>query len=377
MSIQIDGINNFPAGDMIVDCLKSIWGIGLCVTIPTNMFLYLMFLIFDINVFVDCGWSLMQFLLACLCFGLYETTAGYKYQETLIKFNQAQDGYVPTRNVITLVIVGIWCARLFGWIFVTRVCHNHNDPRYEALAKNATGGAKKDEAQKPNQVSSGVSLASYQTIEQKQNPFENTADNKKPQTSSEAAQQLMSAQNKDELHEHEQKADQSARVKFFAFQFFFQALIVVLPATPIYFMFAFHDQQNPEKSWSFWVGIVIAIFGIINVHISDLQVENYRNEQTELRKTTGQRSKGLCRVGWWSKSRHPNLFFEFVTWIGFAIMGIDEKGSLVSLFGFFGPLMLLLVMVYVTIPATEDSMKKSRPNWDELTADTNLLLPFF
>ena len=166
VTVNFDGTNNFPAGDMIVDCLRTIWGIGLCVTIPTNMILYVMFLIFDINVFVDMGWSMMQFLLGCLCFGLYETTTGYKYQETWIKFNQAQENYVPTRNVITLIILGIWCTRLAGWILVTRVCTSHNDPRYEGLVKNATGGNKKAESSSssaPNQIASGGEVTTTTT----------------------------------------------------------------------------------------------------------------------------------------------------------------------------------------------------------------------
>jgi len=31
---------------------------------------------------------------------------------------------------------------------------------------------------------------------------------------------------------------------------------------------------------------------------------------------------GICKEGLWSKSRHPNYFFDLMVWIGFAMAGI-------------------------------------------------------
>ena len=44
--------------------------------------------------------------------------------------------------------------------------------------------------------------------------------------------------------------------------------------------------------------------------------------------------------------------------------------------GLLGPVLLLLIMIYLTIPVTEKSMKSRRPNWDEYEKETNLLWLF-
>ena len=345
----------FPAGEVMVDCLRTMWGIGLCVTIPTNLILYGLFLCTNTNTLVDFGWSFMQFLLACLCFGLRQEVASYKYEELIVKSEEILN-QVPIRNIICLVLLFLWSARLAGWILVNRICKRENDARYEALAHKASGegGAESkntDGNNKKAKDSGENTPATEKTILSPNDKKEKESDSEGP------------------------RASEAARKRFFLIQFTMQAILVVLPATPIYFVFGHSGQQKPQEQWSFWVGIVLVCFGVINTHISDLQIENYKHEQAELRKQNGTRTKGLCRTGWWTYSRHPNLFFEVITWIGFSFLGLDPAGSLVSIFGFFGPFILFLIMKYLTVPATEESMQSTRPNWDELIEGTNMFLP--
>jgi steroid 5-alpha reductase family enzyme len=56
-------------------------------------------------------------------------------------------------------------------------------------------------------------------------------------------------------------------------------------------------------------------------------------------------------------SRHPNLFFELLVWVGFAIGGLTDY---ISVIGFIGPILLWLVMDKLTLPLTEKHMKDSR-----------------
>lgn len=71
----------------------------------------------------------------------------------------------------------------------------------------------------------------------------------------------------------------------------------------------------------------------------------------------------IFHEGLWRKSRHPNLFFELVAWIGFALMGLNDYT--ISFLAFLGPICLWAIMYYLTIPISEKSMAKSRKNWDE------------
>lgn len=79
----------------------------------------------------------------------------------------------------------------------------------------------------------------------------------------------------------------------------------------------------------------------------------------------------LNKKGFWKKSRHPNLFFELLTWISFSLFAFDlEKLNFEC---FIGPLILFAIMKFLTIRITEKVMKKSRPYWDEYVKQTNEL----
>lgn len=82
----------------------------------------------------------------------------------------------------------------------------------------------------------------------------------------------------------------------------------------------------------------------------------------------------IFHYGLWNKSRHPNLFFELVTWVGFAVQGFSQLP--IGLIGIFGPIMLWAIMRYLTVPLTEAHMARTRPNWGEFLKKSNMFLPF-
>ena len=77
----------------------------------------------------------------------------------------------------------------------------------------------------------------------------------------------------------------------------------------------------------------------------------------------------------WTKSRHPNLFFDLATWVSFACAAYNKPSDL---FAFVGPSVLYMVMNYLTIPITEKLMKKKRGElFDKYSARTNKFLPIW
>jgi steroid 5-alpha reductase family enzyme len=66
----------------------------------------------------------------------------------------------------------------------------------------------------------------------------------------------------------------------------------------------------------------------------------------------------VCEVGLWQYSRHPNYFFDWCVWVGFALYGLAFPGGWIAL----GAQALVLAMIWkVTgIPATEAQALRSK-----------------
>lgn len=262
------------------------------------------------------------------------------------------------RGWIELVILTFWFCRLGGFLFFNRVIKGHKDKRYDDIAENS-----------------------------------------------------------------------SKKNLFFFIQYQFQAILVVFTGSTLYWVFRdYEPSESTTPRWNFIVGGVLSIFGIVMEWISDNQLENYKSEKiaaklqqkvieeqkkkdeengiledkinqnrvngSGLNKTemnSDLQTKGeynsllnpkekdefpnMFHSGLWKKSRHPNLFYELVCWLGFVISGLNDYN--VSFMGFLGPVVLWAIMFFLTIPLTEKTMKASRPNWDDWCCKSNKLLPFF
>lgn len=98
-----------------------------------------------------------------------------------------------------------------------------------------------------------------------------------------------------------------------------------------------------------WLGIAIAAIGVIGETIADAQLARFR------RTHRGQ----VCDVGLWSWSRHPNYFFEWCVWVGYAVYGIAfAPWGLIALGG---QLIIIASIFGVTgIPPTEHQAIRSK-----------------
>lgn len=192
----------------------------------------------------------------------------------------------------------------------------------------------------------------------------------------------------------EMAAGKSNKNLFFFIQFQMQAAVIVLTATPLYFVFRKYDEGKNDVRWTFIVGGLMCIIGIIGQHIADRQLRMYKKERGELKGNRviedvhdknyhpfdthadeHPRFPGTLMTGLWRKSRHPNLFFDLITWTGFALAGLNDYT--ISFLAFFGPVLLGSLMCFVTIPITEKTMAATRPYWNEYKKETNILIPFF
>lgn len=265
----------------------------------------------EIEVIVDFVWCLNHWIIGA---------------SLVLQYTQYQD----YSAWVLLAVLTLWFVRLGGFLFFTRVMTGHKDKRYVAIA----------------------------------------------------------------LRAPEKKA-----LLFFV-QYQLQAFLVIWTASTLYWVFrGYQKLETTGIRWNFVVGVVISLFGIVMEMIADNQLENYKKmkaEQRQTKKVDGQKKQGsgqelvdskieekndtdqfsnMLHSGLWKKSRHPNLFYELVTWFGFAVSGLNDYN--ISFMAFLGPLTLWAIMYYLTIPLTERTMRKTRPNWNEWCARTNKLLPFF
>lgn len=102
------------------------------------------------------------------------------------------------------------------------------------------------------------------------------------------------------------------------------------------------------------LGVVILLAGIAGEGVADRQMRQYRA------RIVG--AKGICDIGLWRFSRHPNYFFEWLCWCAYPVFAIDLDGS--NAYGWFAviaPVCMYWLLTAVSgIPPLEDHMLQTR-----------------
>ena len=93
--------------------------------------------------------------------------------------------------------------------------------------------------------------------------------------------------------------------KFFVF---FQAQAALTGVLSTAFVVPFVAEPRSELRW---IGIAISAIGVVGETIADAQLRRFKKT-----------SRGVCDVGLWAYSRHPNYFFEWLVWVGYAVYGL-------------------------------------------------------
>lgn len=100
---------------------------------------------------------------------------------------------------------------------------------------------------------------------------------------------------------------------------------------------------------------LVVLVGIAGEALADAQLRRFRRTA---------RPGSVCDVGLWGWSRHPNYFFEWLVWCGFALFalaGIADRPA--QIFAVAAPGMMWVLLVHVSgIPPLEGHMARSRPD---------------
>jgi steroid 5-alpha reductase family enzyme len=130
-----------------------------------------------------------------------------------------------------------------------------------------------------------------------------------------------------------------------------QAVVGLLLATCV--MLA---ARNPAALFRLQDIAAIFIFGIgiAGEAVADAQLRRF--------KQSAQNSGGICDIGLWRWSRHPNYFFEWLCWLAYPLLAIDFGGGyLPGFLALLAPLCIYWLLVHVSgIPPLEAHMMRTR-----------------
>lgn len=125
--------------------------------------------------------------------------------------------------------------------------------------------------------------------------------------------------------------------------FLFQGSLVILLSLP--FLIIGHASESTWYSLEL-IGFLVWIIGVAGEQIADSQLKSFKADPASTRE--------VCNVGLWHFSRHPNYFFEWIVWIGFALMALPTSGGWLALLS---PIVMLILLFKVSgIPLNEAHM---------------------
>jgi steroid 5-alpha reductase family enzyme len=150
-------------------------------------------------------------------------------------------------------------------------------------------------------------------------------------------------------------------IRSFLQVFLLQAFLATLISLPVIIVTASYFKPN----LGFLIaGIIVWIFGFVFESTADNQLKKF---------ISNPENRGhIMQTGLWKYSRHPNYFGEVTQWWGLFIVGL---GVPLGIFGIIGPVVITLLIVFVSgIPLAEKNMK-GNPEFESYKAKTSSLFP--
>jgi steroid 5-alpha reductase family enzyme len=113
-------------------------------------------------------------------------------------------------------------------------------------------------------------------------------------------------------------------------------------------------------------GVAIWLVGLIGESIADGQLAAFKADASNHGR--------VCDVGLWRYSRHPNYFFEWTIWIGYAVFALASPWGWLALAM---PALMLHFLINVTgVKATEEQALRSKgERYREYQQRTSMFIP--
>jgi steroid 5-alpha reductase family enzyme len=151
-----------------------------------------------------------------------------------------------------------------------------------------------------------------------------------------------------------------------SFAVFFQAQALVAAILSIPFLLATYNEHDGLQPLE-WAGTALWLVAFSGEWLADRQLAAFK-ANPENRGTT-------LRSGLWRYSRHPNYFFQWLTWVAYALIALPAPYGWL---GVIAPAVMLLSIVFVTgIPPAEAQALRSRgDDYRRYQRETSAFVPF-
>lgn len=148
---------------------------------------------------------------------------------------------------------------------------------------------------------------------------------------------------------------------------FFQAQVGALVALAWPFLLV-SRHPSPHPHWFEVAGALLVLAALGGEALADAQLARFKREVRD-------RSR-VCDVGLWRLSRHPNYFFEWLVWVGFALAAAPAPLGWTA---FASPALMLYLLLFQTgIHYTEAHLERSKgAAWRAYRARTSAFVPWF
>lgn len=151
---------------------------------------------------------------------------------------------------------------------------------------------------------------------------------------------------------------------FFIF-FQFQAISNVVLAVPFLIITA---NVSPQFAVLEYIGCGLWLLAFAGEMVADRQLASFKKKPENKGK--------VCEKGLWFYSRHPNYFFEWLTWVAYFIFALASPWGILAIIS---PAIMLYLLLKVTgVPNNEEQNLRSKPlAYKRYQATTSAFVPWF
>ncbi len=116
-----------------------------------------------------------------------------------------------------------------------------------------------------------------------------------------------------------------------------------------------------------WIGLALWLVAASLESVADRQLAAFRRDPAN--------KGGVMDRGLWRYSRHPNYFFQTLTWVAYALIAVAAPWGWIA---FFAPALILYLVLFVTgvRPAEESSLRSRGDAYRAYQARTSVFVPW-